>query len=163
MANIKIIGLGNSFAGDDAVGNVVARQLLPYQGASVSIIEGGLAGLSLLHEMEETERLILIDAVHSQSEAGTIVRFTVPQDLDTIGKLTWGSSTSSTHAFGLGESLTLANTLELLPQQVILYGIELGHTHPGEPLSPKVSQALPLVVFRIVNEELSLSTCTNSN
>ncbi len=163
MANIKIIGLGNSFAGDDAIGNIVARQLLPYQGPSVSVIEGGLAGLNLLHEMEETETLILIDAVHSQSEAGNIVRFIAPQDLDKIGQLTWGSSTASTHAFGLGEALTLANTLELLPQQVILYGIELGHIHPGEPLSPQVSRAIPLVVVRIVKEELRQPTCTNSN
>jgi len=163
MMATKIIGLGNAFAGDDAVGNMVARQLLPYQGPSVSIQEGGLAGLNLLHDMEETKTLILIDAVHSQAEAGTIVRFTVPRDLDTIGQLTWGSSTASTHSFGLGEALTLANTLELLPPQVILYGIELGHIHPGEPLSPQVSRAIPLVVFRIVKEELGQPTCTNSN
>jgi hydrogenase maturation protease len=160
---IKIIGLGNIFRGDDGVGNVVARQLLPYQGPSVSIMEGGLAGLNLLHEMEETDTLILIDAVHSQAEAGNIVRFTVPRDLDTIGQLTLGSSTSSTHAFGLGEALTLASTLGLLPKQVILYGIELGHIHPGESLSPQVSRAIPLVVSRIMNEELGQPTCTNSN
>ena len=163
MANIKIIGLGNAVAGDDAVGNMVARQLLPYQGPSVSIKEGGLAGLNLLHEMEETETLILIDAVHSQSEAGNIVRFIVPQDLDKIDQLTWGSSTASTHSFGLGEALTLANTLQLLPKQVILYGIELGHIQPGEFLSPQVSRAIPSVVFRIVNEELRQPTCTKSD
>ena len=163
MANIKIIGLGNCFAGDDAVGNIVARQLLSYHGPSVSILEGGLAGLNLLHEMEETKRLILIDAVHSQSEVGNIGRFTVPRDLDTIGQLTWGSSTSSTHAFGLGEALTLANTLQLLPKQVILYGIELGHIQPGEFLSPQVSRAIPSVVFRIVNEELRQPTCAKSD
>jgi hydrogenase maturation protease len=163
MATIKIIGLGNSFAGDDAIGNVVARQLLPYQTPSISIMEGGLAGLSLLHEMEGTDRLILIDAVHSQSEAGTIVRFTIPRDLDAVEKLTWGSSTSSTHAFGLGEALTLANTLELLPQRVILYGIELDHIHQGEPLSPPMSGSIQFVVSRIVNEELRYLPCMNSN
>lgn len=162
MMATKIIGLGNAFAGDDAVGNLVARQLLPYQGPSVSIMEGSFAGLNLLHEMEETDTLILIDAVHSQAEAGNIVRFTIPPDLDTLGQLTWASSTSSTHAFGLGEALTLASTLGLLPKQVILYGIELGHIHPGECLSPQVSLAIPLVVFRIVNEELRHPACPNS-
>ena len=163
MANIKIIGLGNSFAGDDAVGNLVARRLLSYQNSSLSIIEGGLAGLNLLHEMEATETLILIDAVHSQSESGNIVRFTIPQDLDKIGKLTWGSSTTSTHAFGLREALTLANTLELLPPQVILYGMELGHIQQGAPLSPQVTRAIPFLVSQIVNEDLRQPTCTNSN
>ena len=163
MPTIKIIGLGNAFRADDAVGIVVARQLIPYKSPSVSIIEGGLAGLTLLHEMEGTDKLILIDAVSSQSEAGNIVRFTLPQDLHTIGQLTWGSSISSTHAFGLGEALTLANTLQLLPQEVILYGIELGHIQSGESLSPRVSRAIPSVVFRIIHEELGLSTCATSN
>ena len=102
--------------GDDAVGVVVARKLRQYEQTSVLIVEGGLAGLNLLHEMEDTDTLILIDAVHSQSEAGTIFRFTVPQDLEKIGKLAWGASASSTHSFGLAEALTLAHTLEVLYQ-----------------------------------------------
>jgi hydrogenase maturation protease len=163
MTKIKIIGLGNSLGGDDAVGNLIARQLLPYQGPLISIMEGGLAGLNLLHEMEGTEKLILIDAVHSQAEAGTIVRFLLPQELDEISTMTWGSSIPSTHAFGLGEALILAHTLEMLPQHVILYGIELGHIQPGKTLSPQVSRSIQSVVFRIVTEELRPSTCTNSN
>lgn len=163
VTNIKIIGVGNSFAGDDAVGNMVARQLLPYQSSSVSIVEDCCTGLNLLYEMPETESLIIIDAIHSQLEAGTIVRFTVPQDLDEIEKLTWNSSTPSTHAFGLGEALILAQTLDLLPQHVTLFGIELGHIQPGKSLSPQVSRSIQSVVLRIVTEELGQPTCTNSN
>ena len=36
--------------------------------------------------MEGTDTLILIDAVHSHSKAGTIFRFTIPQDLEKIRK-----------------------------------------------------------------------------
>ena len=162
MTATKIIGLGNSLAGDDAVGNIVARQLLPYQSPSIFILEGGLAGLNLLHEMEETERLLLIDSVYSRSDPGTIVRLTIPRDLTAIGNLTWGSSSPSTHAFGVGEALTLANALELLPKQVILYGIELGHIQPGESMSPQVSQSIQSVVLRIVTEDLNDPVCTNS-
>ncbi len=157
MAKITIIGLGNPFMGDDAVGVLVARQLLSYTSAHVSILDDGLTGLNLLHEMENTDLLILIDAVCSQSETGTIFRFTVPQDLETIGRLAWSSSASSTHSFGLGEALTLAHTLKVLPQHTILYGIELGHIQNGQALSPKVSQTMKKLVQRIVVEELSLS------
>jgi hydrogenase maturation protease len=156
MMNIKIIGLGNSFRGDDAVGNVVARQLFPHQGPSVSIIEGGVAGLNLLHEMEGTDKLILIDAVSSQSEEGTITRFTVPQDLDIIARLAWSTSGSSTHDLGLQEALTLANTLRALPPSVVIYGIELGRVDHGVELSPKVEEAVHTVVNRIAHEELNL-------
>jgi len=157
MAKIKIIGLGNPFMGDDAVGVLVARQLHAYASARISILEGGLSGLSLLHDMEETDTLILIDAVHSHTKAGTIVRFTLPQDLEKIGKLAWGTSASSTHAFGLAEALTLAHTLKVLPEQVILFGIELGHLQKGHVLSPAVAKAMTSVVNRIAIEELSLS------
>jgi hydrogenase maturation protease len=157
MAKIKIIGLGNPFMGDDAVGVLVARQLHAYSSAHVSILEGGSSGLSLLHDMEETDTLILIDAVHGHAKTGTIVRFTLPQDLEKIGKLAWGTSASSTHAFGLAEALTLAHTLKVLPAHVVLFGIELGHLEKGQSLSPPVSNAMTSVVNRIRLEELRLS------
>ncbi len=157
MVNMKIIGLGNPFMGDDAVGVLVARQLHVYSSAHVSILEGGLAGLNLLQDMEGTDTLILIDAVHSHAKAGTIVRFTLPQDLEKIGKLAWGTSASSTHSFGLAEALTLAHTLKALPTHVILFGIELGHLQKGQPLSPPVAKAMTSVVNRISAEELSVS------
>jgi hydrogenase maturation protease len=157
MMKIKIIGLGNPFRGDDAVGNVVARKLFSHQSASVSIIEGGVSGLNLLHEMEGTDKLILIDALSSKSEEGTITRFTIPQDLDTIARLAWSTSGSSTHGLGLQEALTLANTLGDLPPYVVIYGIELGRVAHGFELSPKVAEAVLAVANRIANEELNLS------
>jgi hydrogenase maturation protease len=157
MLKKKVIGLGNPFMGDDAVGILVARQLCGYTSTHVSIVEGGLAGLNLLHEMEDTDTLILIDAVHSHSKAGTFFRFTVPQDLEKIEKLAWGTGASSTHSFGLAEALTLAHTLEVLPAHVVLFGIELGHIQKGHALSPPVSKAMTNVVNRIRLEELSLS------
>ena len=143
--------------GDDAVGVLIARQLCGYTSTHVSIVEGGLAGLNLLHEMEGIDTLILIDAVHSHSKAGTFFRFTVPQDLEKIEKLAWGTGASSTHSFGLAEALTLAHTLEVLPAHVVLFGIELGHIQKGHALSLPVSKAMTNVVNRIRLEELSLS------
>ncbi len=157
MEKIKIIGLGNPFRGDDAVGILVARQLHTYAAAHISILEGGLAGLNLLDEMEDIDTLILIDAVHSQSKVGTILRFTIPRDLEEIGKLAWGTSASSTHAFGLAEALTLAHTLQILPQHITLYGVELGHIQQGQALSTEVSLAIKTLAKRLTIEELSLS------
>ncbi len=157
MPKIKIIGLGNPFMGDDAVGVLVARQLHAYASAHISVLEGGLAGLNLLDDMEDIDTLILIDAVHSHSKVGTILRFTIPQDLEEIGKLAWGTSASSTHAFGLAEALTLAHTLEVLPTHVVLFGIELCHIQKGQALSPPVSKAMTGLVNQIRLEELSFS------
>lgn len=157
MKPIKIIGLGNGSRGDDGAGNLIARQLLPYQSPSVAIIERGLAGLSLLDEMKDTHKLIIIDAVSSQSEVGTIHRFTMPLDLKTIRRLTWSPTSTSSHDFGLGEALTLAETLDLLPPQVVIYGIELGTIKPGAALSSSVADAVHRVANQITLEELNLS------
>lgn len=157
MKTIKIIGLGNGFRGDDGVGNLIARQLLSHQSPAVSIIEGGLAGLNLLDEMKDTHKLILIDAVSSQSEVGTIHRFTFPLDSEKIRMLTWSTSSTSSHSFGLGEALTLAETLGVLPPHVVIYGIELGTIQAGEALSSSVADAVHRVVNRIALEELNLS------
>ena len=120
--------------GEDGVGVLVARQLQAHTSSDISILEGGLSGLSLLHDMEGTDKLILIDAVHSHSQAGTTVRCTVPQDLEKIGKFAWSTWAGSTHSFGLAEALTLAHTLGALPPHTILYGIELGHIKKGTHL-----------------------------
>ncbi len=157
MFGIKVIGLGNGFRGDDAVGNLIARELLPYQNPAVSIIEGGLSGLNLLDEMKDTHKVILIDAVSAQTEDGTIHRLTIPQDLETFRMLAWNASATSSHGFGVGEALTLADTLGILPPHVVIYGIELGTLESGAPLSPSVAAAMQLVVSRIAQEELSLS------
>ena len=157
MSGIKVIGLGNDFRGDDAVGILIARELLPYQNPGVSIIEGGLSGLNLLEEMKDTHKVILVDAVLGQTGDGTIHRFTIPQDLETFRTLAWSTSATSSHNFGVGEALTLAETLGVLPPQVVIYGIELGTLATGEPLSPGVADAMQRVVRRIVQQELNLS------
>ena len=157
MTKIKIIGLGNPFMGDDAVGVLVARQLHPYASARISILEDGLAGLNLLHDMVDTERLILIDAIQSHVKVGTIVRFTFPEDLEKINELAWGALASSSHDLGLAEALTLGHTLNVLPAHVILYGIELGHLQQGQGISPPVVTAITSLANQIMAEELNLS------
>ena len=156
MSTIKLIGLGNPFLGDDAVGVLIARHLQSCNLNSVFIMDGGLVGLKLLHEMEGTNTLILIDAVHSQSEVGTVFRFTVPHDLQEIANFAWSTSSSSTHDFGLAEALTLAHTLKMLPSQTIVYGIEIGHIQKGQALSSKVKESTQKLIHRIVDEELSI-------
>ena len=163
MPRIKIIGLGNTFMGDDAVGVEVARQLRPYSNASIDVIEAGMAGLSLLHEMEDTDKLILIDAVQSQSEAGSIFRFRLPDELDRLNTLTWQSSLNSTHAIGLQEALQLAITLDVLPLVTILYGIELGHLEKGRSFSQPVLHSISTLVNKITIEELQDLTCMSSS
>ena len=161
MNTVRVIGIGNPFVGDDAVGMLVARKLKKHKIPGVDIIEAGLPGLDLLDLLEGMDRGIVIDAVHSGCEEGTILRLEVPQDLGKFSDVTWDSTAPSTHNFGLGEALTLGDILGTLPSSLAVYGIELGHLIQGKPLSPRVSESIDTVVARIM-DELGSRTCMNS-
>jgi Ni,Fe-hydrogenase maturation factor len=57
-----------------------------------------------------------------------------------------GTERASSHGLGVREALALASVLGRLPHQVILWGIEVVCTEPGEGLSPAVAAAVPIVV-----------------
>lgn len=162
MNTIRIIGIGNAFAGDDAIGVLVARQVQDLLLEGVEVIEAGLAGLALLDLMNSAETVILIDAMQSGQPPGTIHRLEIPRDLGFIIRFSWSSTTASTHAFGLGETLALGETLGTLPPRLLVVGIELNQTTLGEEFSPEVTRVIDSVVARIQKEVEHLS-CTNSN
>lgn len=161
MKPIRIIGIGNLFAGDDAVGIHVVRKLKEYPIPGIDLIEAGLGGLDLLDNFAGIEIGIVIDAVQSGHDTGTIVRLEIPRDLEQLSDFTWDSTTSSTHAFGLGEALTLGNMLGMLPPSLTVYGIELEQLNRGTPLSKKVSDSIETVVAQIMSE-FGDPACTNS-
>ena len=156
MKPIRIIGIGNSFAGDDAVGIHVVRKLkestIPAPIPGIEMIEAGLDGLALLDNFSGIERGLVIDAMQSGHDTGTIIRLEIPRELDRLSEFTWRSRTSSTHTFGLGEALMLGYTLGMLPSSLTVYGIELGQLNAGTPLSKKVSDSIETVVAQIMNE-----------
>ena len=162
MKPIRVIGIGNAFAGDDAIGTLLTGRLDFNHSRIVEVIEAGLSGVNLLDLMEGAEAVILIDAIHSGQTPGTIHRLEIPRDLKVLNAPGWNSPSSSTHSFGLGESLTLGATLGTLPQKVIVIGIELRHTTPGENPSPEVNQELGNLIIHI-QKEVERWTCMNSS
>ena len=55
------------------------------------MMEAGLDGLALLDNFEGIERGIVIDAMQSGHDTGTIVRLEIPRDLDQLSEFTWSS------------------------------------------------------------------------
>lgn len=156
MSIVRIIGIGNRTAGDDAVGVFAARHARIAAGPGVDVIEAGMAGLAILDLMEGADQVFLIDAVRSGQPEGTILRMEIPRDLDRMKLLAWSAATCSTHAFGLADALTMGSALGLLPARLIVYGIELSHLTMGAPLSDRARQAARLVGERIRDELASL-------
>lgn len=150
-SSIRIIGLGNEFRGDDAVGLLAVRRLRGQVGNRAEVVEADMAGVELLELMKGTHVVLLIDAVRSGQTPGTIHR------LDASGgPIAPELFPRSTHALGVAEAVELARTLGVLPAKVIVYGVEAGDTEAGHPLSRQVGDALNEVV-QLVLREIKLS------
>lgn len=142
-----VIGIGSDLRGDDGVGLAVARRLQNQIPPGVRVIEHHGDGLSLLSEWQGVDRVILVDAVSSGAEPGTIVRFKPP-----FAPLPALISASSTHAFGLEEAIELAGKLDQLPKSLTVFGIEGKSFSFGAELSMEVDLAVELVVEQILQE-----------
>ncbi len=143
-----IIGLGNPLRGDDGVGvrlaQMLANRALP---DGVEVLDGGTQGLGIVNLMEGRQRVILVDAAEIGRAPGEFVRFE------------WGEvhllgddEHLSVHAAGLRDALALAQALKMLPQEVIIFGVQPLHLEWESALSPPVEAALPDLIAAVLAE-----------
>jgi hydrogenase maturation protease len=137
-----VIGLGNEFRHDDAVGLIAARQLRE-RGVSTEEHERDLA--SLTERWGHADGVILIDAVRSGVPPGTVHHLNVG-----ASPLNRGLFRSSTHALGLADAVELSRTLGTLPACVHIFGVEVRDLSVGTGLSADVQRALPSLIEEVL-------------
>ncbi|KGP63355.1 hydrogenase [Legionella norrlandica] len=151
MSFIKILGIGSPF-GDDQVGWLVAEglkkelDLSPDIDRKVSVECHDRPGLRLIELLDSQQVVFLIDAVKSGGTIGTIHHLK-NSEIYTL------KNALSTHAIGVVQALQLANSLDVLPEHIILYGIEIGDatTFPST-LSKSIEKTIPLVIAQLKRE-----------
>ena len=145
---ILVIGIGNEDRGDDAIGLEIARRVRDLCLDGVTVEELGGDPLSLLEIWDRGDWTILIDAVTSGTEAGTVMRFdALADDLPAIFE-----PRVSSHGIGVGEVVALARALDRLPARLVVYGIEGEAFDVGSPLSPGLANAIDITVERVAHE-----------
>lgn len=147
MNAILIIGIGNEYGHDDAVGILVARAVKRMILDSVTVLEQSGEATSLMGAWADAERVALIDAVFSGAAPGTLHRVEVGHD-----PLPADLFAASTHTLGVAQAVELARLLGCLPHRLTLYGIEGVDFSPGVGLSPMVARSIPTVVRQIQRE-----------
>lgn len=136
---LKIIGVGNEWRGDDAVGLLVVRRLKAGRLPEVSIAECRGTVTVVREAWRDAAGVIVVDAVVSGGPPGTIYRFNahgggVPVQL---------SRSPSSHGWGVAEALALGQLFQELPPYLIIYGIEGQNFGPGQEVSQEVAAAIP--------------------
>lgn len=123
-----VIGVGNEFRGDDAVGLLAARDLSTWAIPSMRIVESRGDGARLMRLWSGIDTVIVIDAVRSGSPPGTLHRLDV-----STHPLPANFVCTSSHQFGVAEAIETARELGELPPRIIFYGIEIEHCVAGTP------------------------------
>jgi len=145
---VIVIGLGNEFRHDDAAGLIVARRL---REARVAALEHDGDFAALLEKWKGINDLILIDAISSGAEAGTLHRINAGS-----APLPSAFSSTSTHGLGLADAIGLSRALGTLPSHVLVFGVEGSDFTPGIGLSPPVDRAIaPLVQEVLLYKDIS--------
>lgn len=143
-----VIGLGNPLRGDDGIGVRVVQELasrrLP---PDVEVLDGGTQGLGIVNELEGRERVILVDAANVGASPGCFVRFTLDQAL-----LVGADEHLSVHAAGLRDALLLAQALDMLPDELVVYGVQPANMAWETGLSPAVEASLPDLISALLAE-----------
>ena len=116
-----VLALGNPLRGDDGVGTAVLSKLAAYPIIPPEVVlqDGGTPGLETVLLLEGYERAIIIDAADMGLEPGTWRRFSsaklAAQEAALMGTL---------HQAGLAEALALGEALNMLPDEVIIFGVQ---------------------------------------
>lgn len=152
MTSVLVLGVGNLLLGDEGVGVRAVEALeARYRVAdAVEVVDGGTAGMGLLDLIAGRTSVIVVDAVKTGSDAGTIVR--LDGDRIPVGF----RQRMSPHSLGLGDVLAVLTVLEQAPAELVVIGVEPANLDYGVGLSPVVAARLDAVVDAIVAELVRL-------
>lgn len=160
---LAVVGLGNAFHGDDAVGLTVARlvhQALCHSQAAgaVDLLEPPSSGFALSESLVGYQRAVIIDAlVEPGEEVGSVWRLDV--------SVCYGQAPLSPHTNGFHEGLAMARAVGLpVPSAIGLYGVVIREPRCfAESLSRELESRLAEIVVSIMDAEFAPSSRSQSD
>jgi hydrogenase maturation protease len=135
---ILIAGLGNLLLRDDGVGVHAAKQFQKSAANRYRAVEVGCAVLDVLHLLEWSDKILLIDAMKAGGAPGTVYWVPSIKELDT------GAMPASLHELSIIQALRMID--QTRSPEVAIIGVEPEIIDYGLDLSESVEAALPLVI-----------------
>ena len=155
--SIAVLGLGYILLRDEGVGVRIAERLINnfIFSPAVKVIDAGTLGFGLISEIQEIQKLIVVDAVKAGEAPGTIYKFT-QNDIDTTI-----SPLLSAHDIGFLEVIEQWKMMGIQPE-VIFLGIEpYDMSSWGMELSDciinKMSRLVELILEELKKEGVTIS------
>jgi hydrogenase maturation protease len=143
---VLILGCGNLDRSDDGAGLLVARRL---RQLGVDVREHSGETLALIEAWSGCAEVVVVDAIVSGAPPGAITVWDAQ-----AAPLAVRRFRSSTHAFGVADTVELARVLDRLPPRLIVYAIEgIRFDHGGAP-SLEVSEAIERLAQELAREAI---------
>ena len=132
--------------GDDAVGPIVIDRLVGRLPEPVALVESVGDATHLLDTWRDARLAVVVDAVVSGGVPGAVHRID--------GKAGFPSSwrSASTHLIGVVEAVDLGDAVDMLPDELIVFGIEIDRVEAGVTLTAEVAAAVEQVADLVVEE-----------
>jgi hydrogenase maturation protease len=144
-----VLGLGNPILTDDALGIIVAEEVKRrLHGEDVVVGQATAGGLGLLDLVVGYERVIIVDAIRTESgQPGQVYRLSPDQFHGSL-------RAASTHDLTLAAVLELGRELRKdVPREVLILAVEAEDVETfGEELTPQVAATVPRVVGSVLEE-----------
>jgi hydrogenase maturation protease len=140
--------VGNPLYADDGAGLAVidALKINPLF-EKATFFDAHTDALSLIDKFNKNGLNIIIDAARMGKPPGHVE---VIQKENVKLVIQWDHL--SLHGFGLAETITLAEKIEMLPDNLWVVGIEPETIQIDVPISEIITAAIPVAVNKIINE-----------
>lgn len=152
---MAVIGLGNRLLADEGAG-LHAIDLLKEKlrnenkEVDIDLVEAGTPGMNLVHQFDEREKIIFIDAGNCGIKPGEYIRF-LPHEVKSLKKS--GNHSYSLHQFDLMAFLEFVASMGMSAEvEVVIYCIQAAEITMSEKLSPAVAKIMPFLVRDVYNE-----------
>lgn len=153
--HITILGIGNTLYTDEGLGVYALPPLEKLYGADeqVELVDGSTDGMSLLGPVEDTDYLIVLDAINAGKEGGHIIQLQGDEIPAYYGVK------MSIHQLGFQEVLLASKLRERYPKNIVMIGMQptslelgIGLSETNEAQLPELVQLVEMQVNKWKNE-----------
>jgi hydrogenase maturation protease len=141
---VLVIGVGNPMRGDDGIGPAAVEALRGRVPQDTVLVVSDGEPARMLDLWRGADTVVVVEALRAQPARPGEVHTLTP--VEAAGH---APGTASTHAFGLGECLALAEALDQLPHSLVVHAVEVADVTLGAGLSEAVRSALPELTDRV--------------
>ncbi len=141
-----LLGIGNILLSDEAIGvRVIEKCEQDCRFAAIDIVDGGTAGMELLDEIACRPLVVIVDAIRSKEEPGTIHLLEDEQ----VPRLF--SQKLSPHQLGLSDVLSALVMTEEFPEKIFLVGVVPESIEPGIGMSESIAGKVDQVISQLID------------